>query len=68
MKECLTEHGFMNFCEAGSDFAKAVELAADAAIQGDVVMLSPACASWDMFACFEERGDLFKKLVLALPD
>lgn len=32
---------------------------------GDIVMLSPACSSFDEFSCFEERGDVFKKLVEA---
>lgn len=33
---------------------------------GDCILLSPACASWDMYKSFEERGDDFKKLVKGL--
>ncbi|OIQ09755.1 UDP-N-acetylmuramoylalanine--D-glutamate ligase [Moorella thermoacetica] len=50
------------------DFASAVREAAGAARPGDIVMLSPACASWDMFKNYEERGDVFKSLVLQMKD
>lgn len=45
------------------DFADAVRGARAAAHSGDVVILSPACASFDRFKNFMERGNLFKKLV-----
>lgn len=45
----------------------AVELAAREAQPGDVVLLSPACASFDMFADYQDRGRQFKAAVHALP-
>jgi UDP-N-acetylmuramoylalanine--D-glutamate ligase len=47
--------------------AGAVEAAARDAEPGEVVLLSPACASYDQYESFEQRGDDFRRLVEALP-
>ncbi|MGH2469398.1 MAG: UDP-N-acetylmuramoyl-L-alanine--D-glutamate ligase, partial [Chloroflexota bacterium] len=49
-----------------NDLGLAVELAAEQAREGDVVLLSPACTSYDMFRDFEERGECFVTAVEAL--
>jgi len=49
--------------DGGGDLATAVSRAAAEAQPGDIVLLSPACASYDQFANFEERGDTFRRLV-----
>jgi UDP-N-acetylmuramoylalanine--D-glutamate ligase len=55
-----------SYLRAG-DLSTAVSLAATDAEPGDVVLLSPACASFDQFADYEERGDTFRRLVEELP-
>ena len=45
------------------DFREAVLSASAAAEEGDLVMLSPACASFDKFKNFEERGNTFRRIV-----
>ncbi len=44
----------------------AVRKAADLAVEGDIVLLAPACASFDQFSSYEERGRAFKSLVQSL--
>jgi UDP-N-acetylmuramoylalanine--D-glutamate ligase len=45
---------------------EAVKAAYEVSHKGDVVLLSPACASFDLFKNYEDRGDQFKKAVKAL--
>jgi UDP-N-acetylmuramoylalanine--D-glutamate ligase len=47
---------------------KAVAAAASAARAGEVVVLAPACSSYDQFENYEQRGRVFKELVNALRD
>ncbi|MBD8839845.1 UDP-N-acetylmuramoyl-L-alanine--D-glutamate ligase [Paenibacillus sp. FSL K6-4396] len=47
--------------DAALTLTVAVQEASKLASAGDVVLLSPACASWDMFASYEERGRIFKE-------
>ncbi len=53
--------------ESCGDLATAVARAAALAVPGDVVLLSPACASYDQFRSYEERGETFRRLASAVP-
>ena len=62
MEQAARDEGVERIVRAES-FADGVEKAISEARPGDVVLLSPACTSWDMFKSYEERGELFKELV-----
>ncbi len=61
---CALAHGFPeeNIIQV-PDLEAAVQVCADRAENGDAVLLSPACASWDMFQSYEQRGRAFKEFV-----
>jgi UDP-N-acetylmuramoylalanine--D-glutamate ligase len=60
--EAVQKVGYSNVHHV-QGFAEAVEQAGNLAKEGDLVLLSPACASFDMFDNYEQRGDVFKELV-----
>lgn len=62
IEACARSHGFDNIVRA-TDLEEAVKYCHANAKDGEVVLLSPACASWDMFKSYEQRGDLFKEYV-----
>jgi len=60
--ETARRYGFENIIMA-ENLREALELSTKQAVSGDVVLLSPACASWGMFDNYEQRGRLFKEYV-----
>ncbi|MDR2106980.1 MAG: UDP-N-acetylmuramoyl-L-alanine--D-glutamate ligase [Holosporaceae bacterium] len=62
----LTQRGVKN--EISETLERATARARETAIAGDVVLLSPACASFDQFKDFEDRGRQFKNLVFRLKE
>ena len=52
--------------EQAETLKEMVYAAFEASKPGDIILLSPACASWDQFKTFEERGDMFIELVHTL--
>lgn len=65
--DAARRQGFHNIIMVES-LKEAVEISAEKAEPGDTVLLSPACASWDMFESYEQRGKLFKEYVREMID
>lgn len=63
--ETARKYGFNNIILV-KDLKEAVRVSAKKAEDGDVVLLSPACASWGMFDNYEQRGKIFKEYVREL--
>ena len=62
--ECVCEKELPIY--RGNTYEEVVNLAKELATSGDVVLLSPACASFDAFKNFSERGCRFKEIVNSL--
>ena len=60
IEKCARDHGFTDI-HTCRDMPECVRRAAELAEPGDRVLLSPACASWDMYDNFEQRGKHFKE-------
>lgn len=63
--ECAKAHGFSDIILCDS-LEEAIDVCYANAVEGDAVLLSPACASWGMFKNYEERGRIFKEYVRGL--
>jgi UDP-N-acetylmuramoylalanine--D-glutamate ligase len=57
--------GMVPMEQMGNDFAAVIARARQLAQPGDVVLLSPACSSYDMFTNYEQRGAEFRRLAAA---
>lgn len=57
----LQDADFDRYSDTHTELTEIVQQASKAAKQGDIVLLSPACASFDMFGSYAERGDIFSK-------
>jgi UDP-N-acetylmuramoylalanine--D-glutamate ligase len=66
LEKALAEAGFTDVTPGGQTIDEIVAVARAAAQPGDIVVLSPACASFDMFQNYKDRGEQFVKAVRAL--
>jgi UDP-N-acetylmuramoylalanine--D-glutamate ligase len=58
--------GLFTPCTLADSLLEAVQKSVENAVPGDVVLLSPACSSFDMFRDYQHRGDVFRDAVASL--
>ena len=66
IEQALEKAGYHQWTHAGRDFEKAIRMSFEMAGEGGNVLLSPSCASFDMFDDYEDRGRKFKAIVNAM--
>ena len=66
IRDALTRVGYTAVTMAGYDFDACLSICREKAHKGGCVLLSPACASFDMFKDYEDRGRIFKEKVMAM--
>ena len=66
IKDALDRAGYSAYTMTGYDFDLCLATCRKLAKKGGNVLLSPACASFDMFTDYENRGQIFKEKVMAM--
>lgn len=66
IRQALDKAGFKNYIEGGASIDAIVQTAQQVSEPGDIVLFSTACASFDMFKNYKDRGDKFNRAVIEL--
>ncbi len=67
MKEAAKRAGILTILDA-SNLKEAVALSMENSQEDDWILLSPACASWDQYKSYEERGEIFRQVVMQIEE
>jgi UDP-N-acetylmuramoylalanine--D-glutamate ligase len=67
MRESAEKAGIEQIAHA-RNMEEAVQTAMSLSHEGDWILLSPACASWDQYKNYEERGEIFRQVVMQIEE